>query len=224
MALTPCSDPSPADWITGSVLPKWDPALFGPDCFPGHVRLRFLPDPAYPGQAEVDAATADDAPTESDLLRTALTVLAGHTGTPDDCFFALWDGWGSDLEGGDGAWLVDEETRAVTKGPRIAPAFPASVMDGPKLHIPDRAYFLFRGKLSDFGDWGAADMWPGQPRFSMPNPALIWPADHAWCIANDVDPHWAGIAAGAEAIGHLLATPGLDLVRADPGEEQPYYR
>ena len=224
MSLTPCPDISPAEWIATSTRPWEILASFGPDDFPDHARLRFLPDPAYTGQAEADAKTAKDAPTETDLLRTALETLASHTTTPDECYFALWEGWGSEIDGGDGAWLLDEETRAVSKGPQTAPAFPASVMDGPKLEIPNRAYYLFRGSIRDFGDWGAREMWPGQPRFSMPNPAFIWPADHAWCVANDVDPHWAGIAAASNAIDCLLAAPGLDLVRADPGEEQPCYR
>ncbi|MFJ6418774.1 hypothetical protein [Paeniglutamicibacter sp. NPDC091659] len=224
MALIPCSDISPADWIATSTRPWEALASFGPHGFPEHARLRFLPDPAYPGQSEGDAETAEDAPTETDLLRTALTTLASHTATPDECYFALWEGWGSELFGGDGAWFVDGETHAVTKGPQSAPAFPISVMNHPKVEIPNRSYYLFRGSIQDFGNWGAAELWPGQPRFSMPNPAFIWPADHAWCIANDVDPHWAGIAARAKAIEQLLTTPSLDLVRTDPGEEHPYYR
>jgi hypothetical protein len=52
---------------------------------------------------------------------------------------------------------------------------------------------------------------------------LVWPADHAWCIANDVDPHWAGIGASVAAIDELLADPRLDIVRDDPGQAQPYY-
>jgi len=54
-------------------------------------------------------------------------------------------------------------------------------------------------------------------------PAFIWPADHAWCIANDVDPHWAGIGASVAAIDELLVDPRLDIVRDDPNQEQPYY-
>ncbi|MPY81037.1 MAG: hypothetical protein GEV04_21920 [Actinophytocola sp.] len=96
------------------------------------------------------------------------------------------------------------------------------MLNGPKVVIPNRAYFLFRGSLSEFGDWGAADMWPGQPRSDMP-PAFIWPADHAWCVANDVDPHYAGIGAAATAIDDLLSQPGLDVVPADPRAEQPHY-
>jgi hypothetical protein len=104
----------------------------------------------------------------------------------------------------------------VTKGPQIAPAFPSSVLHGAKVVVPNWAYFLLRGSISDFGDWGAADMWSGEPRHDMPDPAFTWPADHAWCVANDVDPHWAGIGAASSAIDQLLADPLLDVVPADP--------
>ena len=57
----------------------------------------------------------------------------------------------------------------------------------------------------------------------MPDPAFIWPADHAWCIANDVDPHWAGVGADGSAIDELLADSRLDVVPADRSQDQPYY-
>ena len=53
---------------------------------------------------------------------------------------------------------------------------------------------------------------------------FIWPADHAWCVAHDVDPHYAGIGASSAAVADLLAQPDLDVVPADPRVEQPYYR
>ena len=195
---------------------------FGPAGFPAYARLRFLPDPAYVGQEESDV-DVDEAHDETAQLRVALETLTRHTRTPDDCYFCLWDGWGTDIEGGDGARRLDHHTGTVSRGPLIAPAFPPSVLHGPKVVVPNRAYFLFRGSTSDFGDWGAADAWPGKPRQNMPDPAFIWPADHAWCVADDVDPHWAGIGAEVSAIDELLADPRLDVIPADPRQDQPYY-
>jgi hypothetical protein len=143
---------------------------------------------------------------------------------PDDCFFCLWDGWGQDIQGGDGARVLDWHRGTVRQGPRIAPAFPPSVLNGPKVVVPNRAYFLFHGAVSDLGDWGPAEMWPEQSRLDMPDPAFIWPADHAWCVTNDVDPHWAGVGADVSAIDELLGDPRLDVVPADPREDQPWYR
>jgi hypothetical protein len=51
----------------------------------------------------------------------------------------------------------------------------------------------------------------------------VWPADRTWCVAKDVDPHWAGIGADDDAIEPLLADPALDVVRADPTQPQPRY-
>jgi hypothetical protein len=223
VALIPCSDLSAADWITASDRPWRQLAGFGPGGFPAYARLRFLPDPAYVGQEEGDLDVEIDDVDEVTALRVALETLTRHTRTPDDCYFCLWDGWGTDIMGGDGARVLDYQTGTVSKGPLIAPAFSPSVLRGPKVVIPSRAYFLFRGSISDFGDWGAADEWPGQPRQHMPNPAFIWPADHAWCVANDVDPHWAGIGADLAALDELLADPRLDVVPADPSQDQPYY-
>jgi len=235
--LTPCLDLSPADWLTGSGLPWQQLVTFGPAGFEAYARLRFLPDPAYPGQSENDVEP--EGPPEHELLRTALAVLSEHTGTPDDCYFCLWEGASSDIYGDDGVRVVawereagppaiyrdaPEASRAAPTANPIAPAFPPSVLDGPKVTIPNRVYFLFRGSLADFGDWGAADRRPGEPRDWMPDPAFIWPADHAWCIADDVDPHYAGIGANTVAIDRLLAHPELDVVLADPGAEQPDYR
>jgi hypothetical protein len=54
-------------------------------------------------------------------------------------------------------------------------------------------------------------------------PAFVWPADHAWCFASDVDPHWAGIGADRAVVDRLVADRNLDVVHADPEERQPTY-
>lgn len=205
MTLQHCTDLSAASWIVDGDLP-WDRLVcFGPAA-PAYARLRFIPDPTHTGQSENDAAAVGGAAVEAEVLRAALDNLARHTRTPDDCYVGLWDGWYSDLHG---------------SGYPTGPAFPRSLLDGPRFAVPNRAFSLFRGPLSDVGDWGAAELWPGHPR-TMP-PAFVWPADRAWCVANDVDPHWAGIGASEAAITDLLADTRLDVVRADPDEQQPYY-
>jgi hypothetical protein len=212
VALTPCTDLSAAAWITGSDR-RWDTLVtFGPAGLPAYARLRFIPDPAHPGQREADVDLPGGRLTETAQLRAALDTLARHTRTPQDCWFCLWDGWYSDLHGG-----------AASGSP--GRTLPPSVLEGPKVVVPERAFYLFRGALADLGDWGADPRTPDGPRLPMPpSPAFIWPADHAWCVADDVDPHWAGIGAGTAAIDELIADPRLDVVRADPDDEPPAYR
>jgi hypothetical protein len=91
--------------------------------------------------------------------------------------------------------------------------------DGPMVTIPHRRYLLVQGSLIDFASWGESldGLGSGQP------PAFAWPADHTWCFASDVDPHWAGIGADQAAIDALLNAPDVDVVRAGPAEPHPSY-
>jgi len=223
VTLTACSDLSAAGWIAGSDLSWWQLVTLGPSGFAAYARLRFLPDPTYEGQSENDVSIGDDAPLESAQMGAVLEVLRRHTHTPDDCYFCVWDGWGPGIDSvslGDGTPLIYSEDVDAPPGfkptraePGLAPTSPSSGPDLPKVVVPNRAYFLFRGAPSDLSD--------------LPDPggaAFIWPADRAWCIAHDVDPHWAGIGADTAAIDQLVSHPRLDVVPADPRAPQPIYR
>lgn len=192
--MTPCSDLSPAAWITSSDVPWHQLVTFGPQVFRSYARLRFLPDPTGPRHGEPTELIEPDAPHEFDLVGLALLALGEHTQTGDHLYGCVWDGWGT----------------------------PPALVDLPKVVVPNRSYFLFSGTLRDFADWGADrpdDAMAGE----LPLPAFIWPEDRAWCIARDVDPHYAGIGAAPEAIDQLVAHPGLDVVVADPTQRQPSY-
>lgn len=199
-----CSDLSPADWIVTSDLP-WDRLVtFGPPGFAAYARVRFIPDPAYEGQQEHEA-DLDATPGETEQWRTLLQLLAAETSRPEDCYFALWEGWP----------LPDGARRWPTVGvPRDA-------------RISLRSYFLSHGPLAEAEIWGTpleAGIW-GRPEFSRGGtPAFVWPADHTWCVTADIDPHWAGIGATAATVTRLIADQRLDAVQADPEDEPPAYR
>jgi hypothetical protein len=89
----------------------------------------------------------------------------------------------------------------------------------PLVSIPHRRYFLLQGSVSDLDSW---DDILGSTGYAPP-PAFAWPADHSWCFASDVDPHWAGIGAEQVAIDALLDALELDVVPARPTEPQPTY-
>lgn len=197
VALTPCTDLSAADWLTSSRLSWWQLVTLGPAGFAAYARLRFIPDPAYAGQAENAAEVDDEHPSDLAQLVAVLEVLATHTTTPDDWHVAYWDGWGSQ-------------------------AFPSYVWQAPRVRVPNRDYVLLRGAAVDLT--GSAGGPPDQPDLVPVHPAFVWPADRAWCVTADVDPHWAGIGADRAAIDELLTATDLDVVLAHPGEEQPHYR
>ncbi len=136
----------------------------------------------------------DDHATDIEQARTALRVLAGHTRSPDRCFFCVWEGYSGSF--------IDP---VLTRGPLVA--------------LPHRRYVLFTGALDEIANW-EAHFGGGQP---CAPPAFVWPADHRWCFASDVDPHWAGIGADDAAIQSLTARTDLDVVRASPAQTTPRY-
>jgi hypothetical protein len=184
---------SAADWIVQAQIPWEQLVYFGPPDFPAYARLRFIPDPTMPGQEEVDANVAEDHPSDLTQSRRALNHLRRFTATPEDCYFCLWEGY-----------------------PDVT--LPPSVRQRPMVTIPHRRYFLLHGSLTDLGSWHGVLGGVG----SFP-PAFAWPADHSWCFARDVDPHWAGIGAEQAAIDTLLNASELDVVPAQPTTPQPTY-
>ena len=220
MTLRPVSDGTPADWLGERGRPWPRLSLFGPVGFEAYARLRFIPDPTRPGQSENDHDGGDDLPRELDQLRTVVEALRRHTRTPDDAWHCLWDGWG-DLHAGATVVTTLHDDGRVESRPG-EPAFAPEVLGAPTVHHPHRSHHLFRGPLSDLGDWGAAPIAPDAPRADLV-PSFLWPDDRAWCIAYDTDPHWAGIGGTREAVEELVALDGVDVVLADPDERQPFY-
>jgi hypothetical protein len=228
VTLTFCWDLLAADWIVHSDLPWQQLVGFGPAGFDAYARLRLLPDPVRPGQSENDVY----ADWRTDQLPTLFEVLATHTATPDDCYFCVWEGYGhAEVAIDDDAVYIDDENAGaqfvqagVRQGLAPAPVASPSMPHLPKVVVPHRAYWLFRGPLADVGRWDSAQEWPGHHRLDEAEPAFIWPADHAWCVARDVDPHWAGIGGTPPLITRLMTDPRLDVVPADPTTDQPFYQ
>jgi hypothetical protein len=127
--------------------------------------------------------------------------LAGRTKTPGDCVHALWDGAVSDMRGhparGNPGW------------------FPASVLSGPKVRIPNREYLLFRGRLDDVGrSGGATEPATGSSRDEeLPGPHLLWPADRRWFVATEVDSDFTWVGGSQGLIDAVITDPTLDAER-----------
>jgi hypothetical protein len=236
VGLTFCRDVSAADWLIGTGLPWVRLVTLGPPGFEAYGRLRQLPDPTRPGQSENDVDTDVDR-AGPDQLATLLGVLGSWTSTPDDCWFCVWDGYGTvadgdDVDSGDpAAYVHDAAARPAAARPGRAPGWGAyQPLGGPEsrglptVDVPNRSYWLFRGPLAEVGAWDRARGWPASHRLDGAEPAFVWPGDRAWCVAKDVDPHWAGIGGSAALVAALVGDPRLDVVPADPTEEQPHYR
>lgn len=187
-----CEDASAGQWLIDQNLPWYRLAGRGPVGFEKYLRVLFIPDPDFPGQRTSDV-DFEQKISELAQVGVALDLLSHYTTTPDECYFALWDGWSS----------ID-------------------IASQPRFEVPNRDYFLFRGSLADYANWSSDDpiLWPYG---DSPDPAFIWPADRAWCITNDVDPHFATVAGSAEAVDRVLAETAIDTVTDHPDIEPPYW-
>ena len=56
------------------------------------------------------------------------------------------------------------------------------------------------------------------------SPNLMWPADHAWFVATEIDLPWTGIGGSADLVDDLLAEGSLDVERVEPGAHPGYWR
>ncbi|GAA1655597.1 hypothetical protein GCM10009828_101630 [Actinoplanes couchii] len=127
-----CTDMAVADWLVQSATAAHQLIVMGPEGFGAYARLRYVPDPAAVGQSENDIDLPADHPHDLDQARRALHLLAAHTATPDDCFFAVWDGY-SDIHLPPGPLLTGLPYRefALLRGPlRAIDSWEADFGDG----------------------------------------------------------------------------------------------
>jgi hypothetical protein len=212
MILRPLADLSPADWLLADPAPARLRAHLGPSGFDAYARVLHSPT----GEGDRFEGHLDDAP-----LAALVDVLSGHTSTPSDCCFALWEGYG-DIHGGEAAGFLTAFTgplrwpgRVFTREKPVAPpppAFPPHVMEGPLLTVGGESHFLFTGPLADAGKWGAASYGGGVPR-DINSPNLMWPADHAWFVTTSIESTWTGVGGSEALIAQLLRDPRLEVVR-----------
>jgi hypothetical protein len=246
--LVPVADPSVGDWIrprfgddlgsVGATVPRGYEAyarvLHPVDRGDGRPHLRWaevcrrtgrIPHPLaqWHSVARGDAATWDDGtPQEGNLDPAALTVLldvlAPVTGD-QDCFHALWDGWGW-LHGEAMAMLTaSDEPEPTFESPKTEPGLPPEVMALPRLCLPDREYLLFRGPLRAALKMGRQSSLFG---FVPQSPSLLWPVDRAWCVATEIDFDSTLVGGDAELVAAVLDAPGLEAWPVAPDDRLTY--
>lgn len=193
MGIELCDAATAAEWLLTQDLPWYRLAARGPTGYPGYARIRFVPDPSFPGQTPCDVDFVPGGLSEKDQVGVALKILTRYTTTPDECYFCMWNGW---------------DTIGIESAPNFA--------------IPNRDYWLLRGTVADYADWNSDDSarWPYG---DAPDPAFVWPADRAWCITNDVDPPFASVGADSDAIDRIVADRRIDAVHDDPAREPPHW-
>lgn len=156
---------------------------------------------------------------ELSTLAALVQPLAAATTAPDDVVAAIWNGWG-ELHPSSGATLVatrdaaDERPAAVPTPPTsLSPTVTRAAENGPTLSLPGRDYVLLQARLEEFGDpsWvdGAGIGW----LYGYgPTPNLLWPEDHAWLVATEIDFDSTIVGGSRALINAILVAPGIEAV------------
>jgi hypothetical protein len=159
-----------------------------------------------------------DAPSIGELDSPALAALCGvlarHTSTANQSYFAVWEGCG--LLHGPSATVS-----AYRKGsgpppplPQPAPAAWQPDLTGPRFPMPGRNEFLlFEGAVQAATRIG---YWPHEKAFFAISPHFFWPADHAWCVATEVDYDSTFIGGTQALIDDLCASAELEVLQIEP--------
>lgn len=174
---TPLQDARAADWFADADVDVWTKIAFGPPGYPEYVRVFFVNETDRSDFAEP-------------AMPAILELLDRHT-TSNECFVALWEGYGAG---------------SLPPGPRF---------DAVEEELgPVRTYVLLRAALNQLFEVGTFE--PDQALFEEPH--AIWPADRSWFIAADVDPEWCTVGTTREAALAILADPRFDAESISYGE------
>ena len=144
----------------------------------------------YPPDAEVLAAIARD-----------------WTATAEDCWFGVWDGYGWDTAITFTALTAKGESSRIIEEPSRDP-LPDPVRDGPRVHLPNRDYFLYQGPAE------AALTLAGLDGTGEQCPNIWWPADRAWCVASEIDLQWTYVGGPRGLIDAILADDRIEALPA----------
>ncbi len=178
MPYSPLQDARAADWFADADVNVWTKIAFGPPGYPAYVRVFFVneterSDFADPAMPEI------------------VDLLGEHTTSAEECFVALWEGYGA-----------------------------GSLPPGPRFDIVEpgvgsvRRYVLLRSALDQLFKLGTFE--PGETLYEEAH--AIWPADRSWFIAADVDPEWCTVGTTHEAAFEILADPRFDAESISYGE------
>ncbi len=184
-----------------------------------------------------------------ELTQALWPLLGQHTGTPNECFFAVWEGFGG---------------------------LPKFIHEAPALEIPDRRFYLFSAPLqtveqSFYTGASPADVGGGfmvmldeeeaggvfqqepepaqssgvgvliftgtehptpeeirealrnLPPFDFPpleqSANLWWPQDRAWCVHTEIDLNTTYISGSQRLVDALLGSEKLEVYQLEPTDE-----
>lgn len=173
-----------------------------------------------------------------DLLAALTEHLAGATATPEALVAGIWNGWG-ELTGsgsvlyvtegsGPSAWLARRRgQREAERQQResLRPEIRAAAEHGPHLEWPGREMILCATSCDELSDPSWAEgaglgLQPGLP--PSISPQLLWPQDHSWVVASEIDWDSTIVAGSRSLVDAVLADERFEAFEVDEDSDLTY--
>lgn len=166
-----------------------------------------------------------------DLLAALTECLALATTTPEDLVAGIWNGWGEltgsgralyAIEGGRlRAWLTRRRLQreaARQQRESLRPEIRLAVEHGPHVEWPGREMVVCATSCDELSDptWAeraGLGLQPGHP--PSISPQLLWPADHAWVVASEIDWDSTIVAGPRSLVDAVLADERFEAFEVD---------
>jgi hypothetical protein len=162
-------------------------------------------------------SSADGIPSDGSLPAAQMAalgeVLAAFTGTPDECVFCFWRGFGLWVYGNQS---IFDPGLSRAENDSINRRFLARWMREerelgrlPRVHLPARDHYLFTGRLGrtqrpfKFGKWEQS-------------PSMWWPHDRTWFVATEIDGFSSYVGGSEGCIDAVLTHDAVEAIRVTP--------
>ncbi len=169
----------------------------------------------------------------NETLGTLLEILSNFTIAHEECFFAVWEGYGW-MHPGSIATLkplrypklhrffrpiaLRISFRRIRRRMRTqvhsldhleSHTLPKGIMNSERFSLPNREYLLMRGPLSEARKIG----WVFSESFQSQSPNLLWPRDRGWILATEIDFDVTLIGGSESLVAAVLNTGSLTAER-----------
>lgn len=157
----------------------------------------------------------------------ALVSTLEHESSEQALVAAIWSGWG--LPAGRGfvsfspEWQelsrseraeIEAEQRRVAQA-RVSDEYRRAVDEGPWLRWPGREMVLFATTFDELN----APEWPENAGIDENPLAMLWPADHAWVLASEIDWDFTIIAGPPHLIDQIIADSRWEAVAVSADDD-----
>jgi hypothetical protein len=186
-----------------------------------HPEMQFhallpMPSDIAPDAYDARSASAVNPPRagslDEDIIIRLLPVLREHTQTPERCWFAFWNGWGTPVPLASPPGLLTRLFKGAPRRKRSETHHPRR--SAPGFSIPGRELLLFEGTIDDAHE----SYYQPYGLNHFQSAYYWWPDDRKWCVASEIDLMSTYIGTEEDCAAAILQTSGIEAMHADVGD------